>query len=297
MSDSRKEYIRADLQRDSQGRLFVRGSLEALDAQRNIRRGQFDLDRLSGLLKSPWSELPRAEPLGSEDGWGGVPKRDRRSVEERIDKPFSSNQIPVSQPKESKAPEPLYVSKKLFADMGWSITDERIKSLNRTLAKYEITTPSRIRHFLSQAAVESEKGTALVEGGSDSYIIKKYADRDDLGNRGEDDALKYRGGGYIQLTGKYNYKQFAEEMNDPRILTEGYRYVAEKYPWEASAFWWKINHMNRLVDNIVVKDRSIDDQVLLVSARVNGFDPDQDVPKSAHLSKRKAAFDELGYYF
>ena len=128
-------------------------------------------------------------------------------------------------------------------------------------------------------------------------IIKKYADRDDLGNRGEDDALKYRGGGYIQLTGKYNYKQFAEEMNDPRILTEGYRYVAEKYPWEASAFWWKINHMNRLVDNIVVKDRSIDDQVLLVSARVNGFDPDQDVPKSAHLSKRKAAFDELGYYF
>lgn len=158
--------------------------------------------------------------------------------------------------------------------------------------KYEINTPERIRHFLSQTASESNQGRSKIEEGEDEYLAGLYSDRkEDLGNEGSEDALKYRGAGYIQLTGKYNYQKFAEAMGDPRILEEGYSYVAAKYPAEASAFWWSDNNINRLVDNI--KGRNSHRQVVLITARVNGFDADGNIPDSAHIEKRIQYYRKL----
>jgi len=92
------------------------------------------------------------------------------------------------------------------------------------------------------------------------------------------------------MTGRYNYEKFAEAMGDPRILSEGYTYVAEKYAAEAAAYWWSANNMNRLVNNI--QDRDFERQVILVSARVNGFNPDVTIPKTANIDRRIESYNK-----
>ena len=69
------------------------------------------------------------------------------------------------------------------------------------------------------------------------FNLKNYMDPD-LGNTDPEDGYKYRGAGYIQLTGRYNYNEFSKAMNDPLIFEEGTSYVAENYAWEASGWFW-----------------------------------------------------------
>ncbi len=141
---------------------------------------------------------------------------------------------------------------------GWKkVNDYMVKDLNSTLEKYDITTRERIRHFLSQCMIESDYGNATEEYKDGS----EYEGRRDLGNVNPGDGPKYKGAGYIQLTGRYNYQKFADEMGDPRIM-EGVKYVSKNYPWSSAGFWWKMNNMNALVDSgATVKD---------VTLRVNG---------------------------
>ena len=90
----------------------------------------------------------------------------------------------------------------------------------------------------------------------------KYENRKDLGNVNKGDGPKYKGGGYIQLTGRSNYQKFADYMKDQKIM-DGYKYVADNYPWNSAGFWWYNNKMNNLCD----KDETT---VKIVTKRVNG---------------------------
>jgi putative chitinase len=91
-----------------------------------------------------------------------------------------------------------------------------------------------------------------------------YEGRQDLGNIQKGDGSKFKGAGYIQLTGRYNYQKFANYMKDLRIM-EGVDYVAEKYPFTSAGFWWMNNKMNQMCDSGATCRQ--------VSARVNGKDP------------------------
>ncbi|PEP31666.1 endopeptidase [Bacillus wiedmannii] len=142
--------------------------------------------------------------------------------------------------------------------LGWShVNDHMVLDLNRTIEKYSINTPPRIRHFLSQTAHESGLGKwtkELADG-------KIYEHRKDLGNIHPGDGPKFKGAGYIQLTGRKNYQQFANDMGDPRIM-EGADYVSKTYPWASAGFWWKLNGMNKACDN--------GESVEQITIRVNG---------------------------
>ena len=158
-------------------------------------------------------------------------------------------------------PAVAHVSKQQLAGI-WGcaeslIKDYEIDEMNSCLAKYEITTPARIRHFLSQTAHESGGGRYKKELASG----EAYNGRDDLGNTSPGDGPKYKGAGYIQLTGKYNYSRLAEYLNDPRVM-EGVEYVAENLPFTSAGYWWEDNRMNELIDGGA--------DVLAVTKRVNG---------------------------
>jgi predicted chitinase len=159
----------------------------------------------------------------------------------------------------------IYVTADQLKQLGWdesSITDEMVKGLNNALEKYGITTPEKIRHFMSQAMHESGLGIYTKELANG----KAYEGRADLGNTQPGDGPKYKGAGYIQLTGRANYQAFADYMGDQKIM-DGVDYVSEKYPWEAAGFWWRNNGMNDIVDSL--KGTSIDQQTLEISKAVN----------------------------
>ncbi len=137
------------------------------------------------------------------------------------------------------------------------ITNAEIDEMNLCLERYDITTPQRIRHFLSQTAHESGGGRYKKELASGAA----YEFREDLGNDEVGDGQKHKGAGYLQITGKYNYLRLSQYLGDPRVM-EGVDYVAENLPFTSAGFWWMDNEMNELIDNGA--------DVLAVTRRVNG---------------------------
>lgn len=151
-----------------------------------------------------------------------------------------------------------YITKEQLIAFGWrGITDAMLDDLNYTLERYDITTPTRIAHFISQCGHESGLGKYTKELASGSA----YEGRKDLGNKYPGDGPRYKGAGYIQLTGRNNYQAFANGVGDQSVM-QGVDYVAVKYPWSSAGFWWARAAMNALIDSGATVEQ--------VSRRVNG---------------------------
>jgi putative chitinase len=141
---------------------------------------------------------------------------------------------------------------------GWrNVNEAMLQDLNDTLDKFDINTPARIAHFISQCGHESGLGLYTRELASG----KAYEGRMDLGNTQPGDGPRYRGAGYIQLTGRENYQAFADYIGDKTVM-QGVDYVANKYPWSSAGFWWDKNGMNGFVDSGATVEQ--------VTLRVNG---------------------------
>lgn len=141
--------------------------------------------------------------------------------------------------------------------LSWIKADQVIDDLNNCLKKFDITTPARIRHFISQCAHESGVGYYMTEEASGNA----YEGRSDLGNTQAGDGPKFKGGGYIQITGRTNYQRLANYLNDQNVM-QGCRYVADNYPWTSAGYWWHDNNMNTLCDAGA--------DVVTITKRVNG---------------------------
>ncbi len=129
--------------------------------------------------------------------------------------------------------------------------------LNLCLKTFEIDNPRRIAAFCSQIGHESgglKWRKELASGWN-------YEGRTDLGNTQSGDGPRFKGAGFLQVTGRYNYEKLAQSVNDPLVMN-GVDYVAEKYPFTSAGVWWRDNKMNALVDGNGHIDR--------IGQRVNG---------------------------
>ena len=158
----------------------------------------------------------------------------------------------------------------------------QLADLNACLSRFQITTPDRIRQFLAQVGHESGGLRWLLELASGDA----YEGRSDLGNTRQGDGRRFKGGGAIQLTGRYNYQRFADFIEDQDVM-EGAAYVATTYPFTSAGFWWHLNAMNAVVDQGATCRQ--------VSARVNGRDPANGLAdREVYYARAVAAFPQSG---
>lgn len=197
-----------------------------------------------------------------------LPNPDQLDVGQVLKVPDTGAAEPVTQPPQ---PEPGNDAQLVTMDQlqrfGWNAEDLNehfLNDLNHALHRYQINTPPRIQHFMAQVGEESSLGqfrTELVDGTG-------YEGVEEIGNTQPGDGPKYKGGGYIQLTGRSNYTAFSQSMGDPEILNQGTNYVAENYPWSSAAWFWDSRNINSTVDN----GGSVADVTQIVNGGQNGYD-------------------------
>lgn len=165
-----------------------------------------------------------------------------------------------------------------FSKIKNAIPERVFLELLPILIKYKIDTNLRFTHFISQCAHESAMFSKVEENLNyskegllkvfpkyfDEELAEEYARKPNLianrvyanriGNGDEDsgDGWNYRGRGYIQLTGKSNYKAFdtvcSEDIIDRPEL------VATKYPLEVSGWFWHTKGLNKLADEGITSE-------------------------------------------
>ena len=90
-----------------------------------------------------------------------------------------------------------------------------------------------------------------------------YASRMGNGDEASKEGWKFRGRGYIQLTGKANYQAFDKIVEEDLVANPDL--VATKYPLLSAAWFFSKNGIN------AIADKGADDAtVTAVSKRVNG---------------------------
>lgn len=169
------------------------------------------------------------------------------------------------------------------------IPDSVLSQIPDTMTKFNINTPLRLAHFLSQCSHESANFTAVRENlnysadslkkvfpkyfpgtlseqyerNPEKIASKVYGNRMGNGNEQTKEGFKFRGRGFIQLTGKDNYKSFGQAINEN--LVENPDLVATKYPLLSAAWFFSKNGINAIADK-----GSTDDVVKEVTKRING---------------------------
>lgn len=153
------------------------------------------------------------------------------------------------------------------------------------LGKYGVNTPLRLAHFFAQIDHESglrpisenlnysAQGLKRVFGKyfTDLEAVnaarkpelianRVYANRMGNGNEASGDGWKYRGRGFIQITGKNNYKALTEStgidyVNNPELL------LTEADSMISALWFWDLRGLNRYADN---------DDINQITRRING---------------------------
>jgi putative chitinase len=158
------------------------------------------------------------------------------------------------------------------------ISPDVIKQIPLVIDLFKINTPLRVSHFLAQCAQESWNFREVYENlnyGAKALrtVFPRYfttdamaaeyarqpekianyvyddanrSARGKLGNTSPGDGWRYRGRGFIQLTGKNNYAAFNRFVDEDVVANPDL--VATKYPLVSAGWFWDITKLNATAD-------------------------------------------------
>ena len=152
------------------------------------------------------------------------------------------------------------------------LPDSVIAEIPTIVEKFKIDTPLEMAHFLAQCAHESGNFEIVSENLNYSAerlktIFPKYfrtvlaesyernpqkianfvyGNRMGNGSESSGDGFRFRGRGYIQLTGRSNYAEFDKFVNEDILSNPDL--VSTKYPLLSAAWFFSKNCLNRCKD-------------------------------------------------
>jgi len=167
------------------------------------------------------------------------------------------------------------------------------QSLIDDMITHGIDTPLRACHFLAQVAHESNDfkfkieslnysksgllrtfGKYFTPALAEKYERKPqmianrvYANRMGNGDEASGDGWKYKGRGYIQITGKENYKAFSDWVKEPSIMDNPDLVADDKYAGLSAIWFWNKKGLNKIADSDNLRN---DEAIIKITARVNG---------------------------
>jgi putative chitinase len=165
-----------------------------------------------------------------------------------------------------------------------------LNELGDVMKQFNITNSFRLTHFLAQVAHESGNFRFVRENLNYSTegllkVFPRYFDRNTAplyarkpeqianivyesrmgnGNRNTGDGWRFRGRGYLQCTGRSNYKAFSDHIGDVNIMINP-DLIATKYPLTSAGWFFEKNKLWAICDQGV--DLAT---IRRVSQRVNG---------------------------
>ena len=129
----------------------------------------------------------------------------------------------------------------------------------KTTESLYYSTPERIQTVWPSrfdTVADAEPYAKNPEGLAD----KVYGDR--MGNEGA--GFRWRGRGFLQLTGKFSYRKFAAEMRLPDVMTDP-DLVCEEYAFETAQWFFQANGL------FAIADGGVNDNIIKkITKRVNG---------------------------
>lgn len=137
--------------------------------------------------------------------------------------------------------------KQLFPSTSSAKRDRFIEPLNKYCKAYGINTYLRICAFIATGGIETDFLKVLTEYASGS----DYEGRNDLGNTQKGDGRKFKGRGFFQTTGRFNYKRLNETigkiygidfLENPEKLTDIDIAV------ESACIFWRDNNLAKYAD-------------------------------------------------
>lgn len=169
---------------------------------------------------------------------------------------------------ETAPSDPIPSSDFKLENLKGHIPDSVIAQIPDTAEKFNITTPLRLAHFLAQCAHESGKFKWAVEFASGDA----YEGRKDLGNTEPGDGPRFKGRGYIQLTGRANYTAFSKFCGEDCVANPDL--VATKYPMMSAAYFFEKNSIWKVCDKGATED-IVKAVTKMVNGGYNGLDERQ----------------------
>lgn len=165
--------------------------------------------------------------------------------------------------------------KKIMPSAG-ARAEKYVTVINKWSSHFDIDTPLRMAHWLAQVAHESAELRYTKELASG----RQYEGRKDLGNTKKGDGVRFKGRGLIQITGRANYKKYADfcgfdVVTKPELLEQPLGAVK-------SAMWyWQTHGLNELADRD--DDRAITKRI---NGGTNGLDD-----RRKYLARAKRVFN------
>jgi putative chitinase len=181
------------------------------------------------------------------------------------------------------------------------IPDSVYTQLPNVLEKFKIDTPLKLSHFLSQASHESggfkvvnenlnysakglmgtfkkyfptEELAKKYERQPEKIANRVYANRMNNGDEASGDGWKFRGRGYIQLTGKHNYTEFGKSINEDIVATPDK--ISTTYPLLSAAWFFSKNCLAKCtaptVEAVTAVTKCVNGGVLGLSDRQKHFE-------------------------